>query len=473
MLFQRRQNAYEGALLWLVALGVFMETLDSTIVNTALPAMAVSLSESPLRMQSVVIAYSLTLALLIPASGWVVDRFGTRRTYFSALSLFTFGSVCCAASQTLNQLVASRVLQGIGGSMLMPVGRLAVLRAFPGKKYLNAISFVAVAGMVGPLVGPTLGGWLVEASSWHWIFLINLPIGLLGGFTTAVAMPVGDAIQPKRFDGIGFALLSLSMVSLSLGLEGLSELGLSVPIVTLFTTFGFICLVAYGLRAAGKPDVLFPLSLFSIETYRIGLLGNLFARVGSSSMPFLIPLLLQVGHGASPFEAGVQMIPVAIASILAKRLATPVITRYGYRRVLLVNTLLVGLSISSFALASRNDPLAIRSLQLFFLGAVNSLQFTAMNTLTLKDLDAKHMSAGNSLFSMIQMLAMGFAVALAAALLSLFTLREAGHARDTIAAFQWTFLCIGVITCMSAWIFWQLRAEETLKPGEGGYGTTA
>ncbi|HEY6986655.1 MAG TPA: MFS transporter, partial [Rhodanobacteraceae bacterium] len=176
-------------LLWLVALGVFMQMLDSTIVNTALPSMAAGLGESPLRMQSVVIAYALTMAMLIPASGWLADRLGTRRVFFSAIALFTLGSLLCAYSHTLAQLVGSRVVQGVGGAMLLPVGRLAVLRSFPRGDFLRAMSFVTLPGLIGPLVGPTLGGWLVQIASWHWIFLINVPVGVIGCVTTHLYMP--------------------------------------------------------------------------------------------------------------------------------------------------------------------------------------------------------------------------------------------------------------------------------------------
>ncbi|RYZ99278.1 MAG: MFS transporter, partial [Proteobacteria bacterium] len=176
-------------LLWLVAIGFFMETLDSTIVNTALPAMARSLSESPLRMQGVIIAYALTLAVFIPASGWLADRFGTRRVFFSAIVIFTTGSLLCALARNLPELVLARVLQGAGGSMLLPVGRLAVLRAYPGDKFLSAISFVTMPALIGPLLGPSLGGWLVQFATWHWIFLINIPIGILGCVATYTSMP--------------------------------------------------------------------------------------------------------------------------------------------------------------------------------------------------------------------------------------------------------------------------------------------
>src|SRR5580658_5900452 len=211
-------------LLWLVSASFFMQTLDATIVNTALPAMAQSLCEAALRMQSVVIAYSLTMAMLIPASGWLADRFGIRRTFLSAIIVFTAGSILCASAHTLGELTAARVLQGAGGALLLPIGRLALLQSFPREQLLPAMSFVAIPGLMGPLIGPTLGGWLVEVASWHWIFLINLPIGLVGCLTTFFYMPDSRESDVAPFDISGFALLSFGMAAISLSLDGLSEL---------------------------------------------------------------------------------------------------------------------------------------------------------------------------------------------------------------------------------------------------------
>jgi EmrB/QacA subfamily drug resistance transporter len=442
-----------------------METLDGTIVNTALPSMAKSLQQSPLLMQSVVIAYSLTLAILIPASGWLADRLGTRKIFFSAIILFTLGSLCCALSQTLPELICARILQGVGGSMLMPIGRLAVLRAFPGTLYIAAISFVAIPGLIGPLVGPTLGGYLVEALSWHWIFLINIPIGLIGCIVTYFAMPDSRGPQRSKFDAVGFAYLALAMVTISFALDGLSELHLAFPVVLVLFFVGVLCLKAYWSHAAKSLHPIFSLRLFSSPTFRIGIIGNLFARIGSSGMPFLIPLLLQLSLGLSPMRAGLMMIPTSVAAIFSKRIVTPLIVYWGYRKVLSVNTILVGISVASFAFFSPSHPLWLRLIQLFFFGTVNSLQFTAMNTLTLSDLAPDLTASGNSLFSMVQMLAMSFAVAAAGTLLHAFMLRYhvlAPEVSETaLRAFKATFLCMGLITCTSMWIFLRLPQKAS------------
>ena len=456
-----KQERTQRMLLWLVALGFFMQTLDATIVNTALPAMARSLGESPLRMQSVVVAYSLTMAMLIPASGWMADRFGTRRVYVGAIVLFVIGSVLCAMSASVTMLVAARVVQGAGGALLLPVGRLVVLRNFPRERFLQAMSFVAVPGLVGPLVGPTLGGWLVEAASWHWIFLINLPVGALGALATLRYMPGPPAAVQARFDLAGYLLLAFGMVTLSLALDGLSSLGLRQAAVLLLMIFGLASLTAYWLHALRRPDPLFSPRLFRVGSLRIGLLGNLFSRLGSSCMPFLIPLLLQVTMGYSPAQAGMMMLPVAIASMSMKRITTPLILRHGYRKVLVVNTCLVGLTMASFVFAAPGQPLAVRIVQLALFGAVNSMQFTAMNTLTLKDLEPGTASSGNSLLSMVQMLAMSMGVAAAGAVLAAFTAHYGMDGVQTLQAFRATFGCMALITVVSAAVFWQLAPEDS------------
>jgi EmrB/QacA subfamily drug resistance transporter len=447
-------------LLWLVALGVFMQMLDSTIVNTALPSMAAGLGESPLRMQSVVIAYALTMAMLIPASGWLADRFGTRRTFFSAIVLFSAGSLLCAYSHTLTQLAASRVVQGIGGAMLLPVGRLAVLRSYPRGEFLRAMSFVTLPGLIGPLIGPTLGGWLVQVASWHWIFLINIPVGVIAGAATLRYMPDARS-SVSRFDLVGYLMLSFSMVAISLSLDGLSELGLRHATVLMLMIFGMASFVAYWLHATRVPSPLFPLRLFGVPSYRVGILGNLFSRIGSGSMPFLIPLLFQVSLGFTPVEAGMMMIPVALAAMVSKRMVVPLIRELGYRRVLIGNTVLVGLAMASFAFISAEEPPWLRIAQLAFFGMVNSLQFTAMNTVTLNDLEGDLASGGNSLLSMVMMLSTSLGVASASGLLVTFT-SMFGFERGASAlpAFHATFVCVGLITAASAMIFWQLRPER-------------
>ena len=352
------------------------------------------------------------------------------------------------------------MVQGLGGALLLPVGRLAVMRQVPREQFLAAMSFVAIPGMVGPLVGPTLGGWLVQVASWHWIFLINVPVALAGWFATVRHMPEGRGQPAGRFDLGGYLMLAFGMVAISLALDGLSDLGLRQASVLVLMIFGLAGLAAYWLHAMRRPEPLFSPTLFHVPTLSIGLIGNLFARLGSSCMPFLIPLLLQVSLGYSPFDAGLMMVPVAAAGMLSKQLATTLVRRAGYRKVLVANTVLVGLAMASFAVTAPEVPGWLRVLQLALFGAVNSLQFTVMNTVTLKDLSAVQASSGNSLLSMVQMLAMSMGVAAASAVLAAFYgYFEASGAQRTLEAFHATFATMGLITIASAGIFWQLAPD--------------
>lgn len=447
-------------LLWLIAVGFFMQTLDTTIVNTALPSMARSLGERPLRMQAVVVAYTLTMAMLIPATGWLADRFGTRRLFMMAIGLFLAGSIGCAFSQSLAQLVTARVLQGLGGAMLMPVGRLAVLRAFPQEKFLRAMSYVTMPALIGPLLGPTLGGLVVQFAEWPWIFWINVPVGIVGLFAAHFYMPDSRAPVPQPFDRTGYILLAFGMVAISLALDGLAGLGMRAATIRVLLIFGLASLAAYCLHAVRKPHPLFSPALFRIPAFSVGVLGNLFARIGCGAMPFLNPLLFQIGLGYGPFEAGLMMLPMAIAGLSAKPLAARLIKRFGYRRLLIVNTLALGVMIASFALISPQQPLWLRIVQLTIFGCINSTQFTAMNTVTLKDLQGSLASAGNSLLSMVMMLSMSLAVATAGALLANF--EDYFGIAHALSAFHATFIAVGLITVASAWIFWQLSPDENL-----------
>jgi EmrB/QacA subfamily drug resistance transporter len=452
-----RFSPRERRLLWLVAAGFFMQTLDSTIVTTALPSMARSLHESPLSMQSVIIAYTLTMAILIPASGWIADRCGTRTVFFGAICLFVVGSALCALSGSLRELAIARVVQGAGGSMLLPVGRLTVLRNISSERYLPALALVTVPGLVGPLLGPTLGGWLSEYSSWHWIFLINIPVGLIGALFTLMIMPQSRGVSPGRFDASGYVMIATAMATISVALDGLAELHLQHAVVLVLFVFGLATLSGYWVHAAQAEQPLFSARLFGVPTFSIGLLGNLFARIGSGAMPYLLPLTLQVGLGYTPMQAGLMMIPTAAAAMLTKRITTPLIRGLGYRRVLMGNTLVVGVAIASFSLVGPGQPLALRVVQFAIFGAANSLQFTAMNTLTLKDLGQHFASSGNSLLSMVQMVSMSFGVAAAAALLTAFTsMLQVTQPPGLLRAFHLSFLCVGFITMAATWIFSQL-----------------
>lgn len=454
-------------LLWLVAAALFIQTLDSTIVNTALPAMAEDLHESALSLHGIVVAYSLTMALLIPASGWLADRFGTRQVFVLSLLLFAAGSVLCALSTTLNQLIAARVVQGMGGSMLLPVGRLAVLRTVPRKDFLAAMSFIAIPGLIGPLLGPTLGGWLVEVATWHWIFLINLPVCALGLYMARRFLPNYQAEAAGDFDAKGYAWLSLALLALSASLEFLTLRGSGYWYAACGIGLCLAFSALYFFHAKHRPQALFALSLFRVTALRIGLIGNVACRLGSSGMTYVVPLMLQLALGYSPAKTGMLLIPVALSSIFAKRLVLVLIDRFGYRLVLISNTVAMGLSIMLFGLMTPATPTWLLLINMSAFGLFNSLQFTAVNTLSLRDVSDSQASSANGLMSVVQMSAISLGLATAAVVLGLYGQSmglEQGDA-DFIRVFHASFFTLGMMTVLSTWVFWQLP--------KGGNGPTA
>ena len=441
-------------LVLLVSIGFFMQGLDTTIINTALPAIALSLQEDPLRMHSVVVAYVLSVAICIPLSGWLADRFGVRNTYFSAIIIFTLASIGCAVSNSLNELLLYRVLQGIGGALLLPVGRLAMLKIIPRTQFLAAMSLMSLAGLIGPLIGPTLGGWMVEYLSWQWVFLINLPIGLLGTLITFKAMPNITEPDVAKFDYAGFVMLVVAMVGLCLGIENFANPQYPLWWSLSLVAAGFLFSLIYAYHSHTHSNALFRSKLFKNRIYSIGILGNFFARLGGNSIPFLLPLMLQVAFGFEPFITGLLMIPTVLGSLASKPIIRKIIQHFGYRQVLLVNTLLVGLCIASFALTTADTPIWLRAIHFFIFGILNSLQFVSMNTLTLKDLSQQDASSGNSFLSMIMMLSMSIGVALAGTLVNMFSAYFGAEQLDN--AFHLALICLGCLNIIAAYIFWHI-----------------
>lgn len=456
---QPLQKQYR-ALVLLVSIGFFMQALDTTIVNTAIPAIALSLQEDPLQLHWVVVAYVLAVACCIPLSGWFADRFGVQRTYCAAIVIFTAASIGCASASSLNELIMYRVLQGVGGAFLLPVGRLAMLKLIPRAQFLAAMSLMSLAGLLGPLFGPALGGWLITIASWHWIFLINVPMGIVGAILTLKLMPNTRENEVKTFDLKGFILLMVAMLGWCLGLE---QLGTAQHVrlwLWLSLAAGILATLGYVLHALHEPNALFRSRLFKHRLYVIGISGNFFARLGGNAVPFVLPLLLQVAFGLSALYTGLMMIPVVLGSLFSKPLIRPIIARMGYRNMLICNTVLVGLCIASFALTQADTPLWLRAIHFFIFGTLNSLQFVAMNTLTLKDLPQQDASSGNSFLSMLMMLSMSLGVAIAASLVQLFSVQLTTG--DVTRAFHLSLLCLGAINVLAAWIFSWIPKQQRL-----------
>lgn len=441
-------------LVLLVSIGFFMQGLDTTIINTALPNIAAHLGQDPLSMHSVVVAYVLSVAACIPLSSWLADRFGVRNTYFAAIVIFTLASLGCGFASSYTELLLYRVLQGVGGALLMPVGRLAMLKIIPRDQFLSAMSLMSLAGLLGPLMGPALGGWMVEYASWQWIFLINLPMGLLGAWMTFKIMPNVKEVTVKSFDFMGFVLLFIAMVGLSLGIENFAHPAQSLWLSIVLIGLSLAAMAGYAYHAHNHQNALFRSQLFANKGFTIGILGNSFARLGGNAIPFILPLMLQVVFGFDALTTGLLMIPGVLGSLASKPLIRKLIQVLGYRRFLLINTLLLGLCIASFALTHADLPLWLLTLHLFIFGLFNSLQFVAMNTFTLKDLSQHNASSGNSFLSMIMMLAMSIGVALAGTLVNVLSgYLGSAHLEQ---AFQLSLICLGAINLIAAAIFWQI-----------------
>lgn len=450
----------EKYLPYVLAVALFMQILDATILNTSLPQMAEALGESPLKMQWAVISYALTLAIFIPISGFLADKYGTRKVFLSAIVIFSIGSLMCAVSPTLDILIGSRIVQGIGGAMMTPVARLILVKSYPRNKLLTVMNFAVIPALIAPLVGPVLGGYIVQYFSWHWIFLINIPMGLLG-FVMGTKLVPALFEDAKHLDWAGFALFAAAACGFTLAVEFGSQSGRGLYGL-LLALIASALIGAYVWHAKRRQAPLFPLSLFKVRTFRIGIVGNLFTRLGISAVPFLLPLLLQVVFKYSPSQAGWLLAPIAVGAIGIKPWVSKIIQRYSYRKVLVSNTILLGILI--IILAQFNDP----SYWIWFIpilvimGACNSMQFSAMNTLTIGDLEGTQTSSGNSLMAVNQQLAIGFGIAFGAAMLNL--LRERMEL-DMLMAFQTTYWILGILTILSGLQFLRLQPKD----GDGLY----
>lgn len=444
--------------LWIVAFGFFMQTLDTTIVNTAIPAMAHDFNVSPLHMHSVIVSYVLTVAVTLPLSGWLADRFGVRNIFFCAIVLFSLGSLLCAFATSLEQLVMARVVQGIGGAMMVPVGRLTVMKIVPREQYMSAMTFVTLPGQIGPLLGPALGGILVEYASWHWIFLINIPVGIIGAIATLLLMP-NYTMQTRRFDFLGFVLLAVGMATLTLALDGQRSAGGSPLLLCLLILLGVFSLLFYLMHGRNNDNALFSLKLFDNRIYAIGLLGSFTGRIGSGMLPFMTPIFLQVGLGFSPFHAGLMMIPMVLGNMGIKRVVVRIVNLFGYRNALVGGTLALALVVLLFPVVALLGWIWLLPVVLLLQGMVNAIRFSSMNTLTLKELPDELASSGNSLLSMIMQLSMSIGVTVAGLLLGAFGHGAVSDSAATHQTFMYSYLCMALVIALPALVFWRVPAD--------------
>ncbi|MFK3740559.1 DHA2 family efflux MFS transporter permease subunit [Massilia sp. TN1-12] len=446
---------------WLVATALFMEQLDATIVNTAVPSIAASLNVTPLSLKSVVTSYILSLAVGIPVSGWMADRFGTRRVFATAISIFTLASVLCGLSLNAPMMVAARLLQGIGGAMMMPVGRLSIIRTFPKNELLKAMNFVILPALIGPLLGPTVGGLIVHWTSWRVIFFVNVPVGLLALYLVLRHMPDYRGAEPRPLDIIGLILFGSGTAILSWLLEVFGEHTLDGVTMGLMLVLSVSLLAAYGWHATREQFPLLRLTLFKIRTFRISVLGGFITRLGVGGLPFLLPLLYQLGLKLPAWQSGLLMMPTAAAAMGMKLVASKMLARFGYRQILIVNTVCIGITIALFSLVGPSTPwyaiAGIGLLQGFF----NSLQFSSMNTLAYADVEQKDSSMASTMASSFQQLSMSFGLAWGSLVTGWFLGRVPQTDQVVVTqALHHAFLALAAVTVVSALMFWRLRPDD-------------
>jgi len=455
-------NSSMRLLPWLIAVAFFMESLDTTILNTGVPTIAAALHVAPLSMKSVLASYTLSLAVFIPISGWMADRFGTRRVFASAIGIFTLGSFLCGISSSIHVLVACRILQGCGGSMMVPVGRLTLVRTFAKSELVRAMSFVAIPSLVGPMLGPIAGGLIVGYLHWRFIFFVNIPIGLVGLYMVYRHLP-DYRERTNPLDVAGLILFGSGVALLSYVLEVFGEHTLNAREILGFLALSILLLAGYGFHATKTAYPMLRLTLFRIRTFRAAVSGSFLTRLGIGGIPFLFPLLYQVGLGFTPVQSGLLMMPQAIAAMSLKVLMPRILARFGYRAVLVSNTLIIGLMILLFATIGPETPVWLIVAEVFCYGFFTSLQYTSMNTLVYADVTEEEASGASSIASTMQQMAISFGVA-SASLVTVFFLpdRYRSNPPQFIHGIHRAFFVLGGMTILSTIVFRELRK------GDGG-----
>jgi EmrB/QacA subfamily drug resistance transporter len=446
---------------WLVAVAFFMESLDTTILNTAVPTIARALDVAPLSMKAVLASYTLSLAVFIPISGWMANRFGTRRVFASAIGIFTFGSVLCGISRNIHWLVAFRILQGMGGAMMLPVGRLTMVRTFAKSELIRAMSFVAIPGLIGPMLGPVSGGLITHYFHWSVIFFVNVPIGLAGLYLVYRHLPDYREEDTPPADIVGLILFSAGIALLSYVLEVFGEHTLSGREILGLLVISAALLAGYGLHATHSAHPLLRLQLFRVRTFRAAVLGSFVTRLGIGGIPFLFPLLYQVGLGFTPIQSGLLMMPQAFAAMSLKLTMPRILARFGYRGVLISNTVMLGALMLLFATIGAATPAWLIVAQLFAFGFFTSLQYTSMNTLVYADVPEGQTASASTIASTAQQMSLSFGVASASLVTAVFIPdRFRTTPIEMIHGIHQAFLVLGALTVISTLVFRELRSND-------------
>jgi EmrB/QacA subfamily drug resistance transporter len=446
---------------WLVAVGFFMEALDTTILNTAVPTIAQALRVPPLSMKAVLASYTLSLAVFIPISGWMANRFGTRRVFASAIGIFTLGSLLCGISTDIHLLVACRILQGCGGALMLPVGRLTMVRTFAKSELIRAMSFVAIPGLIGPMLGPLMGGLIIAYFHWSVIFFVNIPIGVFGLFMVYRHLPNYRAARNYRLDIIGLVLFGSGVSLLSYVLEVFGEHTLSGREIAGLLVISAALLAAYGLHSLRTAHPLLRLSLVRIRSFRVAVSGNLVTRLGIGGLPFLLPLLYQVGLGFTPIQSGLMIMPQALAAMSFKFTLPRILKKFGYRRLLIANTVMLGVMLMLFSTIDVGTPTWLIVLLAFVFGFFTSTQYTCMNTLAFADVNEEQASGASTIASTVQQMAVSFGVASASLAAALFVPDHMhASAPQMIHGIHLALRLLGAWTVVSTIVFSELKSND-------------
>jgi EmrB/QacA subfamily drug resistance transporter len=442
----------------IVAVALFMENMDSTVIATSLPAIATDIGTSPLALKLAVTSYLLSLAVFIPASGWTADRFGARTVFRAAICVFMVGSIACAMSTSLFHFVIARILQGAGGAMMTPVGRLILIRSVDKRALVDAMALVTMPALVGPMIGPPVGGFITTYFSWHWIFLINLPIGLLGVVLITRYVDNIRAEEHPPFDFIGMALSGIGVAGLAFGLSvaGLDFLPWSIVVVLI--AVGAVSITCYVVYAKGTAAPVIDLSLFALPTFRASVVGGFLFRMGIGALPFLLPLLLQIGFKLTPFQSGLITFSSAVGAFAMKAMGARILRRFGFRSVLTINAVISAAFLATCAAFAPGTPAAVMVGLLLIGGFFRSLQFTSINTIAYADVDPRRMSRATSLVSVAQQLSLSAGVAVGALAVEL-TMRVNGHPSVVASDFAPAFLFVAAVSLSSVLIFVRLPPD--------------
>ncbi len=426
-----------------------MQNLDGTVVATALPAMAESFGARPLQMNLALTSYLLSLAVFIPVSGWMADRFGSRTVFRAAIAVFTVGSILCGYSNTLSMLVVSRIVQGLGGAMMVPVGRLVLLRSVAKSELVAAMAWLTVPALIGPVIGPPLGGFLVTYADWRWIFTINVPIGILGMILVTLFVDELKSDTPGRLDVVGLILCGIALSGITFGSEMLGRGVEAASLIVVCLGAGLLAGVAYFWHARRRPDPLLDLSLLKIPTFAVSVLAGTLFRVGVGAIPFLLPLMFQIGFGDSAAQSGLVTFASAIGAIIMKPAAQRALRAFGFRATLLWNAAISAFGVALCAAFRNWWPLPAIYAALILGGFFRSLQFTAYNTIAYADIPRERMSAATSLYATIQQLSLTFGVTIGTSALAISS-HYRGHTTLQVGDFAFAFIVVALLMLLAA-----------------------